>query len=115
MVLPLPGYALVTPSYIQEHTTNLARTRQLEQLNKYFEEGKYAEIVALLGATLENCHSFTPSKESLARTPDRESQIDIYIESLFHTGHFAKCLKWAEIGLHLYYQRVSKTDAGQSR
>ena len=76
--------------------------------------------MTLLSATLDSCSSFTPSKESAARTPDRlnasqhlhcfeyfcpdiqtlclssrESQIDIYVESLFHTGAWAECLKWA--------------------
>ena len=32
---------------------------------------RYAEIVTLLSATLDSCSSFTPSKESAARTPDR--------------------------------------------
>jgi len=98
------------------HTANLARARQLEQLNTYFQEERYAEIVTLLSATLDSCSSFTPSKESAARTPDRESQIDIYVESLFHTGAWARCLKWAEAGFHCYFRRITRiNDSGEPR
>ena len=88
VVLPTSAYPIVTPAFIEQHTANLARARQLEQLNTYFQEerwalvynarsieklliARYAEIVTLLSATLDSCSSFTPSKESAARTPDR--------------------------------------------
>ena len=41
VVLPISSYPIVTPVFIEQHTANLARARQLEQLNTYFQEERY--------------------------------------------------------------------------
>ena len=38
VLLPVSSYPIVTPAFIEQHTANLARARQLEQLNTYFQE-----------------------------------------------------------------------------
>ena len=38
VVLPISSYPIVTPAFIEQHTANLARARQVEQLNTYFQE-----------------------------------------------------------------------------
>ena len=41
VVLPVSLYPIVTPAFIEQHTANLARARQQEQLNTYFQEERY--------------------------------------------------------------------------
>ena len=48
----------------------------------------------------------TPSKEG-GKTPDRESQIDIYIESLYHTQRYGRCLRWLEAAFHSEYAKIT--------
>jgi tetratricopeptide (TPR) repeat protein len=106
---PNPEYRVATKAYLEEHTTSLARSRELEELTQYYNSGRYAEIVDLLSATLESAGTqFTPGKD-LSRAPNRETQIDILIESLFHVGQYVRCIKWSVLALSSTLQNM-KTD-----
>ena len=107
VLCPNPLYQVASRSYLEEHTTSLARSRELDQLMQYYNSRRYAEIVDLLLATLESSGSqFTPGKE-LSRAPKKETQIDILIESLFHFGHYVKCIKWSVLALGAALQNMS--------
>ena len=83
---PVPVYKVVSSSFLSSYKTEVKKTRELEELQEYYTAEKFREIVELLAETLDKDQRqtvVTPSKEA-GRTPDRESQIDIYIESLFH-------------------------------
>ena len=57
---------------------------------------RYAEIVSLLSVTLdtESGSQLTPVKEGSSGASNRETQLDIYIESLFVVKQYARCIKW---------------------
>ena len=93
----LPQYQIASRKYLEEYSGGIHRNKELEELNQYYEAKRYSEIVTLLLGTLEST-CFTPSKET-SRMPDKETQIDILVESLFHVGMYVKCLKWAIIAL----------------
>jgi len=93
----LPQYQIASRKYLEEYSGGINRNKELEELNQYYETKRYSEIVTLLLGTLEST-CFTPSKET-SRVPDKETQIDILVESLFHEGMYVKCLKWTTIAL----------------
>ena len=93
----IPQYAVTSPKYLKEYSSGVSMNRELEELNQYYEKERYEEIVALLLKNLESA-TVTPGKET-SRTPNRETQIDILIESLFHVKLFVKCIKWSTVGL----------------
>ena len=84
---PVTGYKIVSSNFLTTYKADLKKTRELEELlQEYYNAEKFREIVDLLAETLDRDVRqtvVTPSKES-GKTPDRESQIDIYIESLYH-------------------------------
>jgi hypothetical protein len=117
VVGPNPQYQVATRAYLEEHTNGLARSRELEELTLYYNSGRYAEIVDLLLMTLEgptgsSGKQFTPSKD-LSRAPNRETQIDMLIESLFHVGRYVKCIKWSVHALAAALQNM-RTDPERS-
>ena len=105
---PVASYQVVSKQFLLNYKHNLKKTRELEELHQYYNDEKYQEIVDLLSETLEkqNKSLLTPSREC-SKTPDRESQIDIYIESLYHCGQFEKCLRWLELAFHTEYLKIT--------
>ena len=83
---PVTGYKIISSNFLTTYKTDLKKTGELEELQEYYNEDKFREIVDLLVETLDKDVRqtvVTPSKDA-GKTPDRESQIDIYIESLYH-------------------------------
>ena len=60
--------------------------------------------MTLLSSTLEG-GLVTPSKAEQGRAPDRDSQVDIFIESLYYCGQYGKCLVWLESAFHVAYSQ----------
>jgi len=90
---PVPEYTIVSKKYLDEFALGVSRKNELEELNQYYENKRYGDIVTLLLKTFEST-SFTPSKET-SRAPNKETQIDILIESLFYVEQYVKCIKYA--------------------
>ena len=105
---PVTGYKVVTRQYLVNYRNNLKKTRELEELQEYYKAERYQDIVELLTETLDkdNKSIMTPSKDC-SKTPDRESQIDIYIESLYHCSKFESCLRWLETAFNTEYMKIT--------
>ena len=93
----LPQYKIATRKYLEEYSKEVSLSKELEELNQYYESERYEDIVKLVLGTLES-NKFTPTKET-SRVPDRETQIDILIESLLHTERYGKCIEWSTTAL----------------
>jgi len=106
---PIQKYPIVSKEYLINYKYNLMKTRELEELQEYYNAEKFQEIVDLLSETLERDTKsmMTPNKDC-SKTLDRESQIDIYIESLYHCGLFEKCLSWLEAAFHAEYLKITE-------
>ena len=114
---PVHKYQVVTEQFLINYKNNVKKTKELEELQQYYNNEKFQDIVNLLSETLDKDTKsiLTPSKDC-SKTPDRESQIDIYIESLYHCGAYEKCLRWLEIAFNTEFLKInsrvaaSKTD-----
>ena len=105
---PVTGYKIVSSSFLTTYKTDLKKTRELEELQEYYNAEKFREIVDLLAETLDRDARqtvVTPSKEA-GKTPDRESQIDIYIESLYH----CQVQYWGDFSLYFLFLCRSMSD-----
>ena len=98
----LPQYKIATKKRLEEYSKDVSLNKELEELNQYYESERYEDIVKLVLGTLES-NKFTPSKDA-SRVPDRETQIDILIESLLHTGIVTKYhYQFNDVYFVLYY------------
>ena len=108
---PVTGYQIVSSSFLNTYKTDLKKTRELEELQEYYNAEKFREIVVLLAETLDKdmrqTSVVTPSKDA-GKTPDRESQMDIYIESLYHCREYERCLRWLEEAFNGEYVKINK-------
>ena len=106
---PVHHYQVVTPEFLTTYKNNVKKTKELEELQQYYNDQKFQNIVNLLSETLDKDTSsmLTPSKDC-SKTPDRESQIDIYIESLFHCQQYSKCLRWLEIAFNTEFLKINR-------
>ena len=106
---PVHKYQVVTEQFLTNYKNNVKKTKELEELQQYYNDEKFQEIVNLLAETLDKDTKsiMTPSKDC-SKTPDRESQIDIYIESLFHCGSYEKCLRWIEIAFNTQFLKINR-------
>jgi len=110
---PIKQYNVVTNQFLCNYKNNLSKIKELEELNQYYDNGKYQEIVNLLSETLDNSTIMTPSKDC-SKTPNKETQIDIFIESLYYCKHYEKCLVWLEAAFNSELLKVmtSGDDSG---
>eukprot|EP00090_Calanus_glacialis_P013101 TRINITY_DN21726_c0_g1_i3.p1 TRINITY_DN21726_c0_g1~~TRINITY_DN21726_c0_g1_i3.p1 ORF type:complete len:2006 (+),score=827.87 TRINITY_DN21726_c0_g1_i3:94-6111(+) len=92
---PITQYKMVTSQFLTNYKNNLSKVKELEELNQYYDDQKYQEIVTLLSETLDNSSIMTPSKDC-SKTPNKETQIDIFIESLYYCKQYQRCLVWLE-------------------
>ena len=110
----IPQYQIASRKYLDEYSSGINRNKELEELNQYYENKRYADIVELLLKTLEST-CVTPGKET-SRTPDKETQIDILIESLFHVDMYVKCLKWCTYALcSTFAKMIVDSETGDSK
>lgn len=93
----LPMYKVVSKFYLDNYSSSVKRSKELEELQQYYETKRFEDIVTLLLGTFESTN-FTPSKEA-SKAPNKETQIDILIESLFHVGMYVKCIKWCTLAV----------------
>ena len=50
---PVPGYKVVSSSFLSSYKTEVKKTRELEELQEYYTAEKFREIVELLAETLD--------------------------------------------------------------
>ena len=106
VVHPITQYKMVTSQFLTNYKNNLSKVKELEELNQYYDDGKYQEIVTLLSETLDNSTIMTPSKDC-SKTPNKETQIDIFIESLYYCKQYEKCLVWLEAAFNSELVKVT--------
>ena len=66
---PITQYKMVTSLFLTNYKNNLSKVKELEELNQYYDDQKYQEIVTLLSETLDNSSIMTPSKDC-SKTPN---------------------------------------------
>ena len=66
---PVQKYQVVTPEFLTNYKNNVKKTKELEELQQYYNDQKFQNIVNLLSETLDKdtCCMLTPSKDCSPR------------------------------------------------
>ncbi|WAR03684.1 CABIN-like protein [Mya arenaria] len=110
--LYLPNCALdqcVNAESVGWQLEQLQKSQSVEETQRLYQAGEYDSVVDILLQT------FNTDKHKIMQVDaeERQSQLQLLQESLFHAGDWQRCIVWGEESLHecyLKYQQSSRSD-----
>uniref|UniRef100_S4RUA1 Calcineurin binding protein 1 n=1 Tax=Petromyzon marinus TaxID=7757 RepID=S4RUA1_PETMA len=109
VVVHMPNLALdstVSLAQVEQKMKSLERCQSLEEVQRLFKRGEYAQVARLLRPTLTEGAAAATEGQRRPALPERPVQLLLLQNSLLKLEDFARCLECSELALHEAMQQA---------